>query len=63
MCEIHAAWLTYKITLYVESGEEPLAVEQSFANEEVVNGDDVHEAPQHVDDMHEMHKGGSVDAE
>ena len=45
MCEIHAAWLTYKITLYVESGEEPLAVEQPFANEEVVNGDDVHEAP------------------
>ena len=63
MCEIHAAWLTYKITLYVESGEESLAVKQPFANEEVVNDHDVHEAPQHVDDMHEMHKGGSVNAE
>ena len=27
MCEIHATWLTDKITLYVEGGEEPLAVE------------------------------------
>ena len=27
MCEIHAAWPTDKITLYVECGEEPLAVE------------------------------------
>ena len=27
MCEIHAAWLTDKITLYVEGGEEPLAIE------------------------------------
>ena len=26
MCEIHAAWPTDKITLYVESGEESLAV-------------------------------------
>ena len=29
----------------------------------MVNDDDVHEAPQHVDDMHEMHRGGSVDVE
>ncbi|XP_023919987.1 uncharacterized protein LOC112031528 [Quercus suber] len=62
-----------KITLYVEGGEEPLAVEQPFANEEVVNDDDVHEAPQNGDDVHEigqndddvheMHEGGNVDAE
>ncbi|KAL0010450.1 hypothetical protein SO802_005558 [Lithocarpus litseifolius] len=45
MCEIHAAWPTDKITLYVEGGEEPLAVEQPFANEEVANDDDVHEVP------------------
>ena len=62
MCEIHAAWLIDKIKLYVESGEEPLAVEQPFANEEVVNDDDVHEAPQNGDDVHEIHEGGSVDA-
>ena len=63
MCEIHAAWPIDKITLYVESGEEPLAVEQPFANEEVVNDDDMHEASQHGDDVHEMHGGGRVDAE
>ena len=27
MCEIHATWPTDKITLYVEGGEELLAVE------------------------------------
>ena len=53
MCEIHAAWPTDKITLYVEGGEEPLAVEQPFANDEVVKDDDVHK----------MHEEGSVDAE
>ncbi|KAL0003893.1 hypothetical protein SO802_011454 [Lithocarpus litseifolius] len=63
MCEIHAAWPTDKITLYVEGGEEPLVVEQPFANEEVVNDDDVHEVPQNGDDVHEMHEGGNVDAE
>ena len=63
MCEIHAALPTDKITLYVESGEEPFVVEQPFANKEVVNDDDVHEAPQHGDDVHKMHGGGSVDAE
>ena len=47
MCEIHVAWPTDKITLYVKSGKEPLVVEKPFANEEVVNDydDDVHEAP------------------
>ena len=39
MCEIHAAWPTDKITLYVEGGEESLAVEQPFGNEEVANDD------------------------
>nr|POE74480.1 hypothetical protein CFP56_51095 [Quercus suber] len=73
MCEIHVAWSADKITLYVEGGEEPLAVEQPFGNEEVANDDDVHEAPQNGDDMHEvgqndddvheMHEGGNVDAE
>ena len=63
MCEIHVAWPTNKITLYVESGEEPLVVEQPFANKEVVIDNDVHEAPEHGDDVHEMHGGGSVDAE
>ena len=73
MCEIHAAWLTDKITLYVEGGEEPFTVEQPLGNEEVANdddvheapqnGDDVHEAPQNDDDVHEMHEGGNVDAE
>ena len=63
MCEIHAAWPTDKITLYVEGGEEPLAVEQPFANEEVANDDDVHEVGQNDDDVHEMHEGGNVDAE
>ena len=45
MCEIHAVWPTNKITLYVEGGEEPFAIEQQFSNEEVVNDEDVHEAP------------------
>ncbi|KAK9989706.1 hypothetical protein SO802_029945 [Lithocarpus litseifolius] len=63
MCEIHAAWPTDKITLYVGGGEEPLAVEQPFANEEVANDDDVHEVPQNGDDVHEMHEGGNVDSE
>ena len=49
--------------LYVEGGEELLAIEQPFANEEVVNDDDVYEAPQDGDDVHKMHEGGSVDAE
>ena len=62
MCEIHAAGPTDKITLYVEGGEEPFAVEQPFANEEVADDDDVHEAPQNGDDVHEMHEGGNVDA-
>ncbi|KAL0002861.1 hypothetical protein SO802_016642 [Lithocarpus litseifolius] len=72
MCEIHAAWPTDKITLYVESGEEPLVVEQPFVNEEVANDDDVHETPQNGDDVHKvgqndddvhgMHEGGNVDA-
>ena len=43
MCEIHAAWPTDKITLYVGGGKEPLTVEQPFGNEEVANDDDVHE--------------------
>ncbi|XP_075662560.1 uncharacterized protein LOC142632019 [Castanea sativa] len=61
MCEIHVAWPTNKIKLYVEGGEEPLAVEQPFANEEVANDDDVHEVGQNDDDVHnvhEMHEGG-----
>nr|XP_023898952.1 uncharacterized protein LOC112010817 [Quercus suber] len=62
MCEIHAAWPTDKITLYVEGGEEPLVVEQPFGNEEVANDDDVHEVGQNDDDLHEMHEGGNVDA-
>ena len=60
MCEIHAAWPTDKITLYVEGGEEPLAIEQPFGNEEVANDDDVHEVGESDDDVHE---GGNVDAE
>ena len=64
MCEIHAIWPTDKITLYVEGGEEPLAVEQPFGNEEVVNNDDVHEVGQNDnDDVTVLHKGGNVDAE
>ena len=63
MYEIHAAWPTDKITLYVESGEELLPIEQPFDNEKVANDDDVHEAPQNGDDVHEMHEGGNVDAE
>ena len=43
MCEIHATWPTDKITLYVESGEELLPIEQPFDNEKVANDDDVHE--------------------
>ena len=62
MCEIQAAQPTDKITLYVKSGEEPLAVEQPFGNKEVAN-DDVHEVGQSDDDVHEMHEGGNVDAE
>ena len=50
MCEIHATWPTHKVTLYVKGGEEPLAIEQPFGNEEVANDDDVH-------------KVGNVDAE
>ena len=53
MCEIHAAWPANKITLYVEGGEEPLVVEQPFANEKVANDDDVYE----------MNEGGNVDVE
>ena len=60
MCEIHAAWPTDKITLYVGGGEEPLTVEQPFGNEEVENDDDVHEVGQSDDDVHE---GGNVDVE
>ena len=60
MCEIHAAWPTDKITLYVGGGEEPLTVEQPFDNEEVANDDDVHEVGQSDDDVHE---GGNVDVE
>ena len=64
MCEIHAAWPTDKITLYVEGGEEPLAVEQPFGNKEVADDDDdVHEVGESDDDVHEVHKGGNVDAE
>ena len=73
MCEIHATWPTNKITLYVESGEEPLPIEQPFDNEEVANdddvhevgqnGDNVHEVGQNDDDVHEMHEGGNVNAE
>ena len=76
MCEIHAAWPIDKITLYVEGGEEPFAVEQPFTNEEVTNDDDVHKAPQNgddvhevgqndddVDDVHKMHEGGNLDVE
>ena len=64
MCEIHAIWPTDKITLYVEGGEEPLAVEQPFGNEEVVNNDDVHEVGQNDDDdVTVLHEGGNVDAE
>ncbi|XP_065629274.1 uncharacterized protein LOC136067409 [Quercus suber] len=64
MCEIHAAWPTNKITLYVEAGEEPLAVEQPFGNEEVANDDDVHEVGQNDDDdVVVLNEGGNVDAE
>ena len=73
MCKIHAAQHTNKITLYVKGGEEPLAVEQPFANEEVANDDEVHEVSQNGDDVHdgrlndddvhEMHEGGNVDVE
>ena len=63
MCEIYATWPTDKITLYVEGGEEPLAVEQSFGNKEVANDDDVHEVGQSDNDVHEVHEGGNVDAE
>ena len=63
MCEIHATWPTDKITLHVESGEEPLSIEQPFDNEEAGNDDDVHEVGQNGDDVHEMHEGGNVDAE
>ena len=63
MCEIHAAWPTDKITLYVEGGEEPLAVEQPFGNEEVANDDDVHEMGQNDDDdVTVLHERGNVDA-
>ncbi|KAK7841675.1 nuclear pore complex protein nup1 [Quercus suber] len=61
---IHAAWPTNKITLYVEPGEEPLAVEQPFGNEEVANDDDVHEVGQNDDDdVVVLNEGGNVDAE
>ena len=63
MCEIHATWPTDKITLYVEGGEELLAIEQPFGNEEVANDDDVHKVGQSDDDVHEMHEGGNVDTE
>ena len=64
MCEIHATWLTDKITLYVEGGEEPLTVEQPFGNEEVANDDEVHEVRQSDDDdVTVLHEGGNVDAE
>lgn len=63
MCEIHAAWPTDKITLYVEGGEEPLAVEQPFGNKEVASDDDVHEVGQNDDDdVTVLHEGGNVDA-
>ena len=63
MCEIHDAWPTDKITLYVESGKEPLSVEQPFANEEVANDDDVHKVGQNDDDdVIVLHEGGNVDA-
>nr|XP_023915130.1 uncharacterized protein LOC112026669 [Quercus suber] len=64
MCEIHVVWSTDKITLYVEGGEEPLAVEQLFGNEEVANDDDVHEVGQNDDDddVVVLHEGGNVDA-
>ena len=70
--EIHATWPIDKITLYVEGGEELLAVEQPFGNEEVANdddvhkvgqnGDDVHKVGQNDDDVYEMDEGGNVDA-
>ena len=63
MCEIHVAWPTDKITPYVKGGEEPLAVEQLFANVEVANDDDVHEVGQNDGDAYEMHEGGNADAE
>ena len=63
MCEIHAAWPTDKITLYVEGGEEPLVVEQPFGNEEVANDDDGHEVGESDDDVQEVGEGGNVDAE
>ena len=63
-CEIHAAWPTDKITLYVEGGEEPLAVEQLFGNEEVANDDEVHEVGRSDDDdVTVLHEGGNVDVE
>ena len=49
MCEIHAAWLTDRIKLYVEGVEEPFVVEELGQNAEVNEGvvgqndDDVHE--------------------
>ena len=45
MCDIHVAWPLDRIILYVERGEEPLAIEEPIVIEEVggQDGDDEHE--------------------
>ena len=56
MCDIHVAWPLDRIILYVERGEEPLAIEEPIVIEEVggQDGDDEHEVDQNDGDVHEV---------
>ena len=53
MCEIHAAWLTDRIKLYVEGVEEPFVVVELGQNAEVNEG----VMGQNDDDVHEVREG------
>ena len=56
MCDIHVAWPLDRIILYVEHGEEPLAIEEPIVIEEVggQDGDNEHEVDQNDGDVHEV---------
>ena len=56
MCDIHVAWPLDRIILYVERGEEPLAIEEPIVIEEVggQDGDNEHEVDQNDGDVHEV---------
>ena len=56
MCDIHVAWPLDRIILYVERGEEPLAIEEPIVIEEVggQDGDDEHEVGQNDGDVQEV---------